>query len=380
MLATACEEFQGVPAPTDELHFPVGMALHPDGRYLYVVNTNFDVSFAEDHGGTVTVLDTDSMRVLPESTVTIGSFGGEAALSPDARHLYVAVRGDNSIVRLDVSERGGILSCQGGRDGLPCRIEDLASDPFALAVSTRSADLEVGGETEIDLIVSTHLRSNSITAISIKDGDMVTAHRLTADLIGGGSALAVHPRTGRYYVTGRFDGRVRSFAPVVGAEGDIAAIYGMSAIELGNPVSEYDSRDIVFAMDGDRAFIAAQSPNSILILDTSPPDRQSDAGSRDSFIGQVDLMGSPEEMVVVEEAEGEFLYVLELGSGDISVVDPRSRNVIDRFPVGRAPAAVAVDQTRHQRLYVTLFRESAVAVVDIDPTSRRYRTTIAKIR
>ena len=91
-------------------------------------------------------------------------------------------------------------------------------------------------------------------------------------------------------------------------------------------------------------------------------------------------MGSPEEMVVVEEAEGEFLYVLELGSGDISVVDPRTGVVIDRFPVGRAPAGLVVDQTRHQRLYVTLFRESAVAVVDIDPDSRRYRTTVAKIR
>ena len=273
-----------------------------------------------------------------------------------------------------------MLSCQGGTDSLPCRIEDLSSDPFALAVSTTTADLEVGGETEIDLIVSTHLRSNTISAITIKDGDMSTVHRITADLIGGGSALAVHPRTGRYYVTGRFDGRVRSLAPVIGAEGDIAAIYGLSAIDLRNPASEYDSRDIVFSMDGDWAYVAARSPSSILILDTSPPDRQSDSGSRDSFVGQIDLMGSPEELVIVEEEDGEFLYVLELGSGDISVVDPRTRAVVDRFPVGRSPAAIAVDQTRHQRLYVTLFRESAVAVVDIDPDSGRYRTTIAKIR
>ncbi len=380
LLVGACSEFEGLAPPTDALHFPVGMAIHPDGRYLYVLNTNFDVAYAQDEGGTVTVIDTDTLEIKHESTVTLGSFGGEIALSPDARHLYVAVRGDNSIVRLDVSESGGILSCRGGRSGLPCRIEGLSGDPFALAVGTQTLNLEEGGETEIDLIISTHLRSSNITAISIKDNDVATEHRLSAELIAGGSSLAVHPRTGRFYVTGRFDSRVRSFAPVIGAEGDISAIFGLSDVGLSNPTGEYDSRAIAFSMDGDRAYVAARSPNAILVLDTSSADRQSTSGSQDELIGQIDLMGAPEDLIVVEEQEGEFIYALELASGDMTVVDPRAGVPVDRFPVGRAPAAVVSDQVRHQRLYVTLFREAAVAVIDIDPESRRYRTTIAKIR
>lgn len=377
-LSAGCQEFEGVAPPTDGLHFPVGVVVHPNGRYLYVVNSNFNVAFNQAAGGTVTVIDTDTLEILPQSTVTIGSFGGEAVLSQDARYLYVAVRGDNSVYRLDISESGRTLSCDGGRTGAGCRISGLGSDPFALAVSTVQADLEVGGETEIDVIVTTHLRSDRITAISIKDQDLTTQERVAADLIAGGSGLAVHPRTGRYYGVGRFDGRVRTFAPVVGAEGDISAIFATGEIMLGNGAGTYDARAITFSANGDRAYVAARTPSSLLVVDASDPDGQ--GGARDQWVGQIDLLGAPEDLIVIDEAEGEFVYVLELGSGEITVVDPRVQGAVDRFEVGRTPTAMAVDQTRHHRMYVTLFREAAVAVVDIDPDSRRYRTTVAKIR
>ena len=35
-------EETGIPPPIDALYYPVGLAAHPDGRYLYVANAGFD--------------------------------------------------------------------------------------------------------------------------------------------------------------------------------------------------------------------------------------------------------------------------------------------------------------------------------------------------
>jgi len=70
--------------------------------------------------------------------------------------------------------------------------------------------------------------------------------------------------------------------------------------------------------------------------------------------------------------------VLEFGADAVAVVDIANRRVVDRFPVGDGPSGAAYDPVA-QVLYVSLFRDNAVAVVDLDPASPRYRQTVAKI-
>jgi DNA-binding beta-propeller fold protein YncE len=373
-----CDEFVGIEPPQDGLFFPTGIAVHPTGRYVYVVNSNFDVAFSAERGGTVAVVDADTLRIVPEATVRIGSFGGQAVLSSDARFLYVAVRGDDSVVRLEVSEDGGRLSCNGGLDGLPCRFEELDRDPYALVVETYEPELEVGGRTRIDLLTVTHLRTNAVTSLSFRDENPATARRVQADLTSGGSALAIHPRTGDYYVSARFESRVRIIRPVLGREGEVVGIFSLGSIALNNPTGSYDARDIAFSASGDRAYVAARNPHAVLVLDTSPNDNGT--GARNAWIAAVDLDEPPEALVVVSEPAGEMVYVLELGAETVTVVDARNALVLGRFRVGEDPAAMAVDLERHRRMYVTLFGEGALGVVDLDPESRRYRTTVAKVR
>ena len=312
LLLAGCQEFEGVQPPLDALFFPQALVLHPDGQYLYVVNTNFDVSFNQDDGGTVTVVDTDTFEILSDSTVQISSFGGEAVLSEDARFLYIAVRGDNSIVRLDVSTDGSRLSCRGGRDSVPCRMTGLGADPFALAVQRTTADLDEGGETDIDVLVVSHLRSSDITALSIKNEDLTTTERVSTELIAGGSDIETNPRTGDFYATGRFDGRVRAFSPVIGVDGDIAGLFGTAEIPLVNPSATYDARGIAFSSDGNRAYVIARAPNTLLVIDTSPTNRQGGNDSRDQVIDQIDLLSAPEAIAVVEEGAGTFLFAFRV--------------------------------------------------------------------
>ena len=51
LTVVSCEEFAGIEAPNDEIYFPAGIAIHPSGQYIYVVNTNFDVQYGVDRGG-----------------------------------------------------------------------------------------------------------------------------------------------------------------------------------------------------------------------------------------------------------------------------------------------------------------------------------------
>ncbi|MCK6571385.1 hypothetical protein L6V77_09840 [Myxococcota bacterium] len=68
----------GIPPPHDTFYFPVGLAPHPDGRYLYVSNAGFDRRY---NAGTIQVFDTFTRRVLPEATVETGLFAGELVVA-----------------------------------------------------------------------------------------------------------------------------------------------------------------------------------------------------------------------------------------------------------------------------------------------------------
>jgi YVTN family beta-propeller protein len=378
LMQSGCEEFQGLTPPTDVLYYPVEMALHPNGGYLYVVNTNFDVTYAHESGGMLTIIDTETLEILSEKTVSLGSFGGEIALSEDARYLYIAVRGDNSLVRLDVSESGDTVSCDGGLDGLPCRIMGLPSDPYALDISQWTVPLEAGEEAEVELIMISHLSSGEVTGVSIVNDDIASAHVVSVDTIVGGSAFARHPRTGLIYVTARFDGRVRALYPDFDGAGNIASIYPLSTMTLSNPVTVYDTRDILFTADGDEVYVATQVPNTLMVFDTSSSDIEDPTASWDTLVEQIDLTGSPQSMVFSDTDEA--IYIAQINHDELVVLDPQTRTVIEEIYVGLSPADLVVDSTLHQRLYVSLFNEDAVAVVDVNPESRRYLTTVAKVR
>lgn len=106
-------EETGIPPPIDALYYPVGLAAHPDGRYLYVANAGFDRRY---NAGTVTVMDTWTRRLLPESTVSTGLFAGELAVARFGRvrlvrgDVKVDATADREIVRFEVRNVGSLAA------------------------------------------------------------------------------------------------------------------------------------------------------------------------------------------------------------------------------------------------------------------------------
>lgn len=379
-------EVVGDDPPLDRIFDPVGIALHPSGRYLYVVNSNFDLDYREDRGGTVTVVDTDTLGVIPGSTVQIGTFGGDIALNapPGGQgptRAYVAVRGDKSVTALDLSEDGSALSCQGDTLSTRCRIPTSNEDPFGLAVA--SFDLEIDGQsTAVDFVAVAHLLGGDITGLTIRGESLDGFSRSNADIAVGANDIARSPRTGQFYVTSRFDNDVKAFRPVIGPRGELSGVFETASVGIDNaaPSGGFDSRGIAFNASGTMAFVANRGPDSLVFIDVGPTDPETGGGTRNAVVDVMLMPEDPAEIAPVEIDGRELLYVSSFSSKSITVVDPVTRAIVGNVELSSSPYGMAVDQLRHRRLYVSLFSEGAVGVVDIDPASPSFNQMTAVIR
>ena len=77
---------------------PDGIALHPDGKRAYVLDSAVE---SEDGIGTVHVLDTVSLAVL--ATVKVGSFPAGIAVDPFGTRIYVTNGGSNTVSVIDAA-------------------------------------------------------------------------------------------------------------------------------------------------------------------------------------------------------------------------------------------------------------------------------------
>jgi len=137
MAASCTDSYPGQVPALDVLTFPVGLAVRqvaptaaaPAGSsQLVIVNSNFDLRFNEQSGGTVLVVDPDLSQdsslggqLTVMGAVRVGSFGGEVALADAA--------------------------CQPGWPDCPSQCAPLATDPFVagggakLLVASRSGQI-----------------------------------------------------------------------------------------------------------------------------------------------------------------------------------------------------------------------------------------------
>lgn len=237
LVATSCGKTStGIEHPTDRLHFPVSLAADPSGDYLYVVSSNFDVRYRT---GSVSVIDLETLSLLPDTTIGVGSFAGEIALyeTGDSEHPlvgYVPAREEGALYWFDVTkdENGrpslscsdeppedatAIEECDGAhvvdsvaRKRLPADDEGLTDEELA-ELGDRKVQLNVGRD------------AYGVQVVAQKDGRAV-------------HTLVTNPRSGRIHIF-RVDGGV-PIDPEVPGQPAAADPEGLWEAEsrLGEPV------------------------------------------------------------------------------------------------------------------------------------------------
>lgn len=169
--------------PGNALSDPVGLALSPDRKFLYVTNANASLTYCSGHISRIDLGNNtyDISMVFPLSGEEGASFLGGMAFSPDGT-LFVASREKNEILVLTPDE-GGV--------SLAARIP-VGDDPYALAYFSPSSQLLAANIGSSDVSV--------VDALALKEMKRIT---LTRGVEGYShpSGIAVNPKTPYAYVT-----------------------------------------------------------------------------------------------------------------------------------------------------------------------------------
>jgi YVTN family beta-propeller protein len=419
--STSCGDPYTEPLPPrDRLNYPIGLTVHPDGRYLYVVNSNFDTRYREDVGGTLSVVDLTTLELRKKSTPFLPTFAGFVKLNRDASKAYVTARHSNAVIAFDVAADGSSIFCDDGgtptSDPQPCalrRVPDVAgaasipSDPYALDVTTldwQPPDPEAD-PFEIDLLNIAHLRGEDVTSISLaRGGEAMSATMKSASLIPGGAALARRPRTRDIYVGGRVSREIVIYFPYLEPEsGAVTALVRRGSIALGNIGQTVDTRGLAFSSDGEKLYVVTRAPDALHVVDLGPSNPETAGGTLAKVTASIPIASNPSGVYVHERYDGTtLLYIPSYDEEIISVVDPQTQAVVDEIEVGAQPYDFAVDTAPSRcvsgatcRAYVSLFNDlpgaagvcsehrtdqcGSVGIIDLNPESPRYHQLIGKI-
>ncbi|RVU46752.1 hypothetical protein EA187_06340 [Lujinxingia sediminis] len=406
------ERYEEPLPPRDALYYPIGLELHPSGRFLYVTNSNFDLKFNEEMGGTVSVIDTTTNTILADASPYVPSFAGHIELNEDGTRAYVTSRQQSEVTVLDVASEGQAIFCevdgQPQRDTRSCvvrRVPDVREgaeiplDPFGLSVGRVTR--EVGGESvEFDLVHLSHLQGSEVTSLSFPQGEIEGASMSSAALLNGGNQTRIRPGTQDVYVAGRFTNVVAMFQPFVNEEGKVEAIVRRGSVELSRAVTQVDARGLAFNAAGDRLYVAARNPGALFVVGIDETN-----GLRHEVIDTIPLEPKASGVVVHQGADGvERVYVSSYRNGIIQVVEPQLGAVVDIIDVGRSPYDMVIDPSPAYcnapgdrcQAYVSLFDQrgdqkgercddddkscGAIAVIDLDPASETFHQVIDHIQ
>nr|WP_238994772.1 YncE family protein [Mycolicibacterium chubuense] len=289
---------------------PVGVAVSPDGKRLYVTN---DVS-----SGTVSVIDPAS-GTLVGNPISVGAYPTGLAVSPDGKRVYVANANGGTVSVLD--------TLSGTTVGAPIPV----TDPYGVAVSPDGTRVYVtnGGSGTV-----TVLNAASLTAVG-------------APITVGSRAdnLALSPDGKRLYVVSGT------------SSGTVSVIDTASGMLVGAPIAVGSvPTHVAVSPDGTRAYVVNTYDGTVTEIDTV---------SGTTVGAPIAVGGYPLGLSV--SPDGTQVYVANYGSNVLSVIDTVSGTTTAPIQVGSGPENV-VFSPDGTRAYVTNAGSNTVSMIDTGGT------------
>jgi hypothetical protein len=369
-----CAEYAGARPPAGTIDSPVGVAVHPSGRWVYVVNSNFRAQWDNPVGGSVSVVDADTLAVRLDEPMRFGSFGarialgGDDAANPD--QVMVAVRGERAVRLFGLAEEGARLTCPGDPLKGACRI-DLSRDPFDVLPLGPVEGAPVA--TSLWMVAGL---AGDVDLVSAPLGQAARASVATRRVLQGMNILRRHPGSGEVIGGARFAARLVALRWFLQPNAEAGGLLVGRQSVLPTTFERAELRDLAISPDGRWGWATGQAPSAVYRFDMSP---DADGNARMILLDRFDLDGNPAEVVVVQENGRPTLYIAMADDRSLVVLDGETGGWLDRIPLDGLAFGLALDAVRHQRLYCAIFDRDALAVVDVDPASPTFRTIIARI-
>lgn len=387
----------GYPPPSDALYYPLGIAAHPDGRYLYVSNASYDRLY---NASSLMAIDTERRVILPRSTVEVGLFSGELSLvrrpceEDDCEaevFAYLPSRDENSLTTFKIKasagdstnhiqcgQSSGQRRCASNHTTVRAGNKALPKSPYALHQVNQH-------------LYMTHVLDGTVTRWRIPsatEDDM--ARPIFECQSSGGTAhfVTAHPVTGYAFVSDRFGQFVQVLNPVQQADGG-CRLHAESPVLITDKLVSGEGRGVALSADGTLMYLASSFDGALRIYDISvgsdgkprnnllaaiPIGRNANAVRVAGLRPQEQRVGSQElgkAQQLVEELGRGLVYVSALDDGVIVVIDPQRLAIIARIKVGTAPHDIAFMPNQEGKLrgYVSNFKGHSISVIDLEEGS-----------
>ncbi len=383
------------------LYYPIGIAPHPDGRYLFVANAGFDRRY---NAGTLSVYDTSRRRFAAELAVPIGLFAGDlvAGRTPPETEgdpegpvqLFVATRDRSELWRIVVREEGGEITGLETTSTRDFGDTSMSPEPYGLALDADGRGLTVTHTA--NGTVSRYSARASIWEAADPETGEPAPFRCAAAVREGATAVARHPINGWWYVSDRFSPFIKMVAETSDAPAGIDPAIGpcrLSQVASGvfrvEPLDDGSrSRGVAFSRDGSLMYVAQyairSSGGALRVFDTtiSPNGRPTNRlvrvvglGTRPNLVRVAGCRPdrcppgtAPDSL----DAKGQGLvYVTAFHSDELFVIDPASLTVVARIDMPDGPHDIVfmLDEVGRLRGYVTNFNDNSLSVLDLEPGS-----------
>lgn len=407
---SACSDgLSGDAHPTDRVNYPLSVTADPSGRLLWVVSGNFDLGY---RGAAVLGYDVVDNRFVPEVAFEIGSFPGPfALLERDGRAVagFIASRSENAVysVTLSGDATNPTVACADGERADPDGADSILRCRESGAISTRtvsdedaSVELTVGDDpynltirkskngVDPDLLLVGGMGDGRLAQLSINQTGVPTLIG-QFDLGDGLYGLVENPATGRIYASSKLSSALSVLEVARREKADEPGVLELAnpylrlvaSVSIPEPAVVRDrARDLAISRDGTRLYATYRTPDSFITLDIADDGR---GNPRNRVLNKIAMANDPTAMAIHEVDGQELVYVSCFRDDRVEVVDPIAGQVIASIKTGAGPSGLTVVDRPDlgvRRLYVALFTDQAIGVIDIDPTSPFYHTEIAEIR
>jgi YVTN family beta-propeller protein len=260
---------------------PVGVAVTPDGKHVYVTN-----AFSNN----VSVIRTAANMVV--ATVPVGTFPFGVAVTPDGTHAYVTNSNSNTVSVIATATKTVVATVPVG------------TNPGGVAVTPDGTHAYVANSN-----------SNTVSVIRTATNTVVATVPVGTFPFG----VAVTPNGKHAYVT---TSQSNTVSVIRTASNTVVATI---------PVGSAPFR-VAVTPDGKHVYVTENSidGDDVSVIDTAT----------NTVVAVVPLSGSPSGVAVTPD--GAHVYVAKLFSNKVAVIATATNTVVARVPVGTNPAGVAI--------------------------------------
>jgi DNA-binding beta-propeller fold protein YncE len=425
ILLACAPESEGVNPPNDQFIYPVAAKVIDNDDYLLVVNSNFDLKY---NSGTLMALDlakifgedttkvtfnsedglillngisldeycdagltqthcniSEQQFILNKETIRLGAYASDLNITPQGDRALVPVRGEKSIITVDINGKDGSLLYCGQNENRKCNKDyritsnnkvSLPIEPYKVA--TMDYAYEHNGTQVIETMgFSTHRAGGEVSlfAISKQSGDQqsVLENRLVKVINGvveGAAGIAVNPIRKDIYIAGQVDlnkegafSRIpvlRVFASLEDSGSYLEDPWFSQAATIfvsGKLINASDIRQIAVSPDGKYGFVTVQNPPSLLKIDLNTYEIVDmltmchETSALATYLVQDDL----------ESKSTLYAFSLCFLTGQMYVIDTELMIPYIR-KTGQGPQDITFDKTRQVAL-ITNFTDSTISMV-----------------